>query len=392
MTQTATGQSAPSLARALAPHVVRAAALWVLVVSTIKMTKGSPGALPLIIRENPLGEDLTFSLTLMVEIGFSLAALLSPRIGWWLMSALLTVFLAVLFHLIWIGATSCGCFGGAVKFSPYQMLAVDGTCFALLMWTRKASWSSTARIAWLPTLVAAALGFAAPWVLIDNAGGAAAPKPTAPEQASANSAASNTTATSPAAESASGSTSSTTPESSEPANASAESTPAPAAPPTNAAWSLPATKPRWAKLRPPEWLGSSIHDTELGVWLDTRSQLDTANWILYLETCTHCRNFLNAAAGAWANDPKAYVFVRLATEQDEAEGIIQEKPPGETAALPNDIQWVVGPELPPWELVLENGVVIEAIHHDVSESGLDERKSWRLENGVVVETSESFQY
>lgn len=372
----------PKLGQLLAPWVVRATALWVLVVSWIKMTKGSPGALPIIVRENGVFDaDLTFALTLSVELGVSLAALFSVRLGWWLMTGLLTVFLAVLFHLIWIGATSCGCFGGAIKFSPYQMLAVDGTLFALLWWSRKAA-GSTRTPSQLLTAAALLIGVVTPWVAIDNSGGENAP-PTANNTTSENAGAS---------------------EPSSPATGANTPTPAPTDKPTEVAantpqvaptpqpWQLPATKPRWVKLRPPEWVGKSIHDTELAKWLDTRSLSDTGRWILFLQTCTHCRDYLNRVAANFGAAPDVYVLVTLATEQDAAEGIIQQTPPHEAGALPPDIQWVVGPELPPWELVLEGGIVIEAIHHDVNESGLDKRKRFRLEHGAVVEIPEQFQY
>jgi hypothetical protein len=351
--------------------------MWVLVVSWIKMREGSPGALPIIVRENGVfDEDLTFALTLSVELGVSLAALFSVRVGWWLMTGLLTVFLAVLFHLIWIGATSCGCFGGAVKFSPYQMLAVDGTLFALLWWTRKAA-GNTSTPSQLLTAAALVIGAVTPWVAIDNSGGENTTTPTPTNISTEDPSAAAGTTTPPPT----------------PTDKPAEvATTTPQVAPTPQPWQLPATKPRWVKLRPPEWVGKSIHETELAKWLDTRSLSDTGRWVLFLQTCTHCRDYLNRVAAKFGEDPQVYVLVTLATEQDAAEGIIQQTPPHEAGALPPDIQWVVGPELPPWELVLEGGMVIEAIHHDVNESGLDKRKRFRLELGAVIEIPEQFQY
>jgi hypothetical protein len=377
----------PKLGQLLAPWVVRAAALWVLVVSWIKMTKGSPGALPIIVRENGVfDEDLTFALTLSVELGVSLAALFSARVGWWLMTGLLSVFLAVLFHLISIGATNCGCFGGAITFSPYQMLAVDGTLFALLLWVRKAA-GATRTPSQLLTAAALVIGAVTPWVAIDNSGGEST-TPTASNTTGENAGASN-----PANASNPTTGANTPPPTDKPAEQPAQVAPnTPQVAPTPQPWQLPATKPRWVKLRPPEWVGKSIHETELAKWLDTRSLSDTGRWILFLQTCTHCRDYLNRVAAKFGEDPQVYVLVTLATEQDAAEGIIQQTPPHEAGSLPPDIQWVVGPELPPWELVLEGGVVIEAIHHDVNEAGLDKRKRFRLELGAVVEIPEQFQY
>jgi hypothetical protein len=381
----------PKLSAFVAPIAVRAAALWILAVSFIKATKGGPGALPLIVRENPLGEDLTFYLTLSIEFAFSLAALVSTRVGWWLMMALLGVFLSVLAHLVWIGATSCGCFGGAIKFSPYQMLAVDAPLFVILLLARKGAWNSKAKLPLAALGAAMLIGALAPMFLVDNTGGAA-PLPTdRSSEASPRSNGDSPNATTPSNPDARvASVDEPTPnESSTAASTSSEDPMSQGAP---GPWKLPATKPRWVKLRPPEWVGKSIHQTELGAWMDTRSLPDTARWILFLQTCTHCRDYLNRLEAAFGSDPQVYVLVTLATEQDEAEGIIQQTPPHEAGALPPDIQWVVGPELPPWELVLEGGVVIEAIHHDVDEAGLDKRTHWRLEGDQLVESASQFQY
>jgi hypothetical protein len=371
---------APKLSTFVAPLAVRAVALWVLYVSFIKMEDGSPGALPDFLRNNPLGGDLTFTLTIAIEFAFSLAALVSTRVGWWLMTALLTVFLAILAHLIYTGATSCGCFGGAIKFSPYQMLAVDGPLFLVLLLARNGAWKSTARIPWALVGAALLVGAAVPWFRISNEAG---PSNETPPAATAGVAAPVSSSTS------------NTPVQGQPdapsigvENPDANS----AAPSTSGAWTPPTRKPRWVDIKPPEWVGKSIHDTPLGVWMDTRSYSDTGNWVLYFETCTHCRDFLNRIAAAFETDPKPYVLVRMGTKQDEVEAVIQQTPPGESAKLPPDVDWVPYPEGPPWELVLEGGIVIEAIHHDVNEAGFDKRTHWRLEGGKVAESSSQFQY
>jgi hypothetical protein len=371
---------APKLSSFVAPIAVRAVALWVLYVSYIKMEDGSPGALPAFLRNNPLGGDLTFKLTIAIEFAFSFAALVSTRVGWWLMTALLTVFLAILAHLISIGATSCGCFGGAIKFSPYQMLAVDGPLFVVLLLARNGAWKSTARIPWAVLGAALLVGAAIPWFRISNeAGSSEETPPAATTGVDAGAVGATTIAPVQGA-----------PDASSTGDVNGEESAAPSS--KSGPWSPPAKKPRWVDIKPPEWVGKSIHDTPLGVWMDTRSHSDTGNWVLYFETCTHCRDFLNRLAAAFETDPKPYVLVRMGTKQDEVEAVIQQTPPGETAKLPPDVDWVPYPEAPPWELVLEGGVVIEAIHHDVDESGLDKRAHWRLEGDKLVESASQFQY
>jgi hypothetical protein len=128
-------------------------------------------------------------------------------------------------------------------------------------------------------------------------------------------------------------------------------------------WRLPERLPKWARLRPPEWIGKSIHATDLAIWLNTRQYPTDATWILYLETCTHCRDYLDELATNFANDPKIYVYVCLAQPGDDEASIIVRRPPGEIAKLPAEITWVVGPKSPPWELVLEDGVVKAAVSH-----------------------------
>ncbi len=371
---------APKLSAFVAPIAVRAVALWVLYVSFIKMEDGSPGALPAFLRNNPLGGDLTFTLTIAIEFAFSLAALVSTRVGWWLMTALLTVFLAILAHLISIGATSCGCFGGAIKFSPYQMLAVDGPLFLVLLLARNGAWKSKARIPWALVGAAFLVGAAIPWLRISNEASSSDDAPP-PVTAGAGAAAGDATSKAP---------SQGDPDA--PSSGAQNTDSNSAAPSTSGAWTPPTKKPRWVDIKPAEWVGKSIHDTPLGVWMDTRSYSDTGNWVLYFETCTHCRDFLNRLAAAFDTDPKPYVLVRMGTKQDEVEAVIQQTPPGETAILPPDVDWVPYPEAPPWELVLEGGVVIEAIHHDVNEMGLDKRTHWRLEGDKLVESPSEFQY
>jgi hypothetical protein len=144
------------------------------------------------------------------------------------------------------------------------------------------------------------------------------------------------------------------------AGADRESAPAPI---EGSTWKLPEKLPRWVEFTPSDWVGKSIHETELAVWMNTRAFSEDASWILYLETCTHCRDYMQALESEFANDPKIYVHVRLSTKDDDSAGVVAIKPPGEQAVLPAEVQWVVSPKPPPWTLVLEGGMVKSATNH-----------------------------
>ncbi|MBM3990604.1 MAG: hypothetical protein FJ298_06285 [Planctomycetes bacterium] len=348
----------------LSPLAVRLPALWILGVALIKLVAGSPADIPLFIRENPLsqalGEQLNFQWIVAIELAFSLIALFVPRIGWWLVSTLLTVFVGVLLKLIAEGSTSCGCFGGAITLSPYAMLAIDGSLFAFLLFTRPWQAIPAAPLPLARLVPAALVGAVTPFMALPLVDGWRKSQTSTPTPTNTTGAA-VTTPTRPAPlvlpqiPNSNPGTSAARPN-------SADGLLVPSFD-ASGRWKLPDSLPRWARLRPPEWIGKSIHDTDLAVWMDTRTYPEDGTWILYLETCSHCADYLKTLEASFASDPKLYVFVRLATDKDEAEGVVTLKPPGEQAALPKEVTWVVGPELPPWELVLEGGVVRSATRH-----------------------------
>ena len=340
--------TAPTPFALLSPLSVRLPALWVLGVASIKMFWGSPNDIPDFLRTSFLGPDMAFFGAIMVELAFALVALAFPRWGWMLMSALYTVFLGVLTHLIASGAASCGCFGGAVSLSPASMLAIDGTFVALMLATRP--WSAIPKrpTNWLVVALLAGVGAAAPWLLVQNEQIELPPPVQVPTQPDPGS----------------------TPAPVAP-NGAGESTQQPATDGTNApppavalgGWRLPEKFPQYVHIKPLEWIGKSIHETQLAVWMDTRAYPEDATWILYLETCSHCAEYLKELEASFASDPKVYVFVRLSTDKDEIEKLVHIKPPGEEVALPKETSWVVSPQLPPWALVLEGGIVRSAVSH-----------------------------
>ena len=78
----------------------------------------------------------TFRAAITVELCIAAIALIWPRIGWFLLTAIYVVFLALLGKLVAAGAESCGCLGSTITIKPWQMMAIDGVILALLLWSR----------------------------------------------------------------------------------------------------------------------------------------------------------------------------------------------------------------------------------------------------------------
>lgn len=298
----------PSALAKLAPFAVRLAALWVGGVTAFKLFQGSPNALPPFIRDNFLGPTLNFNLSIGVELSCAFLALLHPRTGSIAMTALMCVFVGVLVYLITLGATSCGCFGGAIDFPPAGMLAIDGALLALILLTRP--WS-TIRPTKPPIVVAslvAVISFAAPWLVISTA--KVTPLPSA------------------------------TVDGSQPA-----------------VWQPPVKPwPRYVNLKTADWPGKSIHELEFAPWLDTRALPSDANrWVVYQHSCEHCRDYLRKLYNEAPVDPEL-VLVEIVDSQERKVDLVPDTP--WKAVLPLEVDFVASY---PWELTLEGGV-IKAAH------------------------------
>jgi hypothetical protein len=278
-------------------------------VTSIKLLKGSPNDIPSFIRDHFFGPQINFNLSIGVELACAFAALLYPRRMFAPLAALMTFFVGVLLVLIWQGATSCGCFGGAIKFPPWAMLCVDGSLLAFMLATRPWRAAGAARMPWPAIAMTTVIAFGAPWVLV-RTGKVEAPKP-------------------------------------------AEAG-------TAAVWQLPPKPwPNWAELPVESWVGKSIHETELAAWMDTHGYPTDATWIIYRVTCPHCAAYLRRLFNEFAAEPKQYVFVRLSEVDEEKTRVVDaaQMPPGEEAVLPAEVNWG---NQPPWELVLDGGVVRSA--------------------------------
>lgn len=286
----------------LAPLSVRLAALWVLAVSAIKLFLGDPGSLPEPFRTHFLGPDLNFRLSISVEFAVAALALLHPRWGFLALCTLMGVFVPVLVYLLATGAESCGCFGGALKFPPAAMLAVDGSLLAFMLATRPLRSIAPRPAPKLALAASFAVAAALPWLVVPRA-------PTAP------------------VESAQG------------------------------GWRLPQVLPRYAVLRPAEWEGQPIERSELAVWMDVAQHSPDATWILYRINCPHCAELLQRLAAEYPTDPKPYVLVAFREPRDEAERVVHVLPPGEQVDLTDSVAWQIET---PWTLLLEGGLVRRA--------------------------------
>ena len=122
---------------------VRLAVLWVAAGALFKLFAGTPADLPPIVRQSPLGLDLTFKLAIGIELAITLAALLNPRLAWAAVVALFVVFEGVLVAVAMDGSESCGCFGSSITIPPAVMMGGDGVLLVAILATKP--WRSTAR-------------------------------------------------------------------------------------------------------------------------------------------------------------------------------------------------------------------------------------------------------
>ncbi len=152
----------------LAPLIIRLAVVWVAAGALFKLFAGSPADLPPVVRDFPLGTDLTFKLAIAIELTIIFAGLLRPRLAWPMVLALFAVFEGVLVMVAMDGAESCGCFGSSITIPPSVMMGIDGVLIVLILLSKP--WKSTARplapisVIALTTL----LSFAAPFMIIGS--------------------------------------------------------------------------------------------------------------------------------------------------------------------------------------------------------------------------------
>jgi hypothetical protein len=154
----------------LATVIVRGAALWVLLGALLKLVSGTPADLPLLVKDLPLDDLVTFQAALAVELAIGVFALVAPRRGVWPLGALLLTFAVVLVWQLAQEAPACGCFGQAVVVDPALVLGIDLTWLGLLLALRagrRAGGGGPRAVAL--GLVLGALAGAVPWFVVQPA-------------------------------------------------------------------------------------------------------------------------------------------------------------------------------------------------------------------------------
>ena len=308
-----------------------ASGAWVLAVSSVKLFKGSPSDLPLMVQ-NFIGDmdvGLKFQLVVGIELSVAFLAFLRPRWAWPLLVGMFSLFVAMLGKMILDGETSCGCFGGAIKIQPATMLAVDGACLAAMLFTRPWSCLPATPVRWPLLVVALGAAWTLPFVAFKNE-----QLPTPPSTAGQG------TPTDPGQ-----------------GPGSVQGEPQGGAP-VAAAWKLPDKLPQFQTINPAKqgWLGKHLRDTPMGALLDVELYPLDATWILYRITCEHCAKEFQEIAVDPERSAKLYVVVRIPEPDEEKFRQVNVYPPiYQEAVLPPLPRGYFGQT--PWMLEVEAGVV-----------------------------------
>jgi hypothetical protein len=309
------------------PAITRVAGLWVLGGACAKAFTGTPAELPAPILALDLDPFLVIVAAVVVETVVAALAIIVPRIGWAPLAALLALFIGILALHLGSGAESCGCFGGALAVPAWLVLLIDAALLSGVLISRPWRWRGS-RIG-APSHAAAACGAAAlagalalGWVAdrrLDSLRPVDAPPPTS--------------AVDP------------------PAGAAVD--------PAPPAWRMPSAIPEQVILRPLQWVGKRLAETELGRWTDTSTWPSDATVIIYYKSCNHCAAYLRQLAeqqqASPASSPK-YVLAQLPTPAGYTGRLFVDRvPEGTLVELPAAVKtWVI---TPPWSVFVKGGVV-----------------------------------
>ncbi len=307
--------------------LVRLAGVWVLAGAVTKAFVGLPGDLPAPILAFDVDPILILVMAVGVETAVGLFAVLAPRRGWIPMSALLGLFALILGLHIRSGAESCGCFGGALPVPPVLMLAVDGGLLVgvLLTVLRGKPWRAQRSIGVSAILVLIAAGILA--VSTQSRLEALQPKESTKNPAVLPSSTLST----------------------------------PLSLTTPVIWKMPEEIPAQVLLRPSQWIGKPLAQTELGRWTDTSLFPPDATVVIYYLSCNHCAAHLKDLAQKQSADPQhapKYVLVQLPTPSGyKGKIFVNELPTGLRVELPSQVKtWVI---TPPWNVFLKDGLVVQ---------------------------------
>lgn len=317
---------------------VRVAGGWIALGGALKALSGLPSDLPTPILALDLDPITVLTVAAPVELLVGTVALLAPRLGWIPASGLLGLFLMILAGHWWQGGGDCGCFGTAVALPPWLMMALDAALLvglALAVRSRPAGQPHPAfgpgtKLALGTGLtLAIAAAFLTDRRLADLRpveSVAAVPMP-------------DLTAA--------------------------------AAPPK--AWAMPSEIPEQVLLRPSQWIGKPLAETEFGRWVDASALPAKGRMIIYYESCNHCADHLRELAEAQeaaTDGGESYILAQLPTPKGYTGRLHVKRVPNAAAhlLLPDAVKAYV--ITPPWDVFLEDGRVVRA-----------ERVKWGGEKG-----------
>lgn len=329
--------------------VVRIVATYVLLGAAAKVLWGAPSDLPAaLLQMVRWDEQVLFDLVISVELFVAGLAIVSPKIGWPLVSAALTGFVIVLVQQLRGGETSCGCFGSALTVPTQVMLGID--LLALIGVALLQPWSSLRSTSWRAWAVVPAplLAVVGVWYVH-----AATIAPVQPPPDLDDSALVNQTSDTPENEQLAVDPPPTSPSPPPPEPIVAKRPPAP----KESNWRLPARLPRIITLRPPDWVNRPLRECALATWADTSKMPEDCTLISYYDTCPHCAEHIEAKADS--ADRVDYVFIQLPTARNSRyPRVVHELPRGLHVKLPAGPRWQIET---PWDVVVRNGIVIDAI-------------------------------
>jgi hypothetical protein len=314
--------------RWLAPAVIRLVGAWVLVGALAKLFVGTPGDLPPVVLKLLHDPDLAFRLVISCELAVVAFALITPRLGWPLVCALMLAFLVVLGEMIAAGKTSCGCFGGKIQIRPEVMFGIDLVAFVSLLAVKPWSVAPATGVRLLLLTPALVLAVAAPWIVI-------------PGQDAGDGNGHVVTGSGPQSRGAG----------SRPAGSGGSQTP-------------PAGGFRrgYVVLKPTEWVGKPLAETQLAKYIPIEKfegwDRGGSTLVLYRSSCEHCAKHLERLA----KDKSGTVYVLvLVPEAPGTKNVIKIKPevPVEVS-LPEDQDFFVDV---PYEIVLDaDGRVVKVTY------------------------------
>ena len=329
--------------------VVRIVATYVLLGAVAKVLWGAPSDLPAalldMVRWN---EQNLFDLVIFVELFVAGLALVSPKIGWPLVSAALTGFVIVLVQQLRGGEASCGCFGSAFTVPTQVMLGID--LLALTGMALVQPWSSLRSTSWRAWAVVPAplLAVVGVWYVHSATIAPVQPPPDLDDSALVNQ-----TSDTPENEQLAVDPPPTSPSPLPPEPITTQPPPAP----KESDWRLPARLPRIITLRPSDWVNQPLRECALATWADTSKMPEDCTLIFYYDTCPHCAEHIEAKADS--ADRVDYVFIQLPTARNSRyPRVVHELPRGLRVKLPAGPRWQIET---PWDVVVGNGIVIDAI-------------------------------